>query len=186
MERQRTWPEREWTCRGSWQERSRRRCPRRGANFCWSYNGVGEEIITHSAEETTRWGREFAKRLKPPVLVLLTGDLGSGKTTLTKGVVAGLGAANEDEVTSPTFTLVHVYGAADVGKVYHADLYRIENFHDFETLGLEEVFGKPAVVILEWAERFPLNSPWPQIRIRLEHLGEDRRRLSVFPSPITS
>ena len=138
-----------------------------------------EEVITHSAEETTQWGREFAKRLQPPVLVLLTGDLGTGKTTLTKGIVAGLGAASEDEVTSPTFTLVHVYGMADPGKVYHADLYRIENFHDFETLGLEDVFAKPAVVILEWSERFPLPSPWPQLRLRLEHLGGDARRISV-------
>jgi tRNA threonylcarbamoyladenosine biosynthesis protein TsaE len=138
---------------------------------------VTQEIVTHSSEETTRWGREFAKRLTAPVLVLLTGDLGSGKTTLTKGLVAGLGAANEDEVTSPTFTLVHVYGKA--AKVYHADLYRIESFHDFETLGLEDVFAKPAVVILEWSERFPLQSPWPQVGIRLEHLGGDSRRISV-------
>ena len=138
-----------------------------------------EEVITHSAEETTQWGREFAKRLQPPILVLLTGDLGSGKTTLTKGIVAGLGAAPEDDVTSPTFTLVHVYGAAGSAKVYHADLYRIENFHDFETLGLEDVFVKPAVVILEWSERFPLPSPWPQLRLRLEHLGGDARRITV-------
>jgi tRNA threonylcarbamoyladenosine biosynthesis protein TsaE len=139
---------------------------------------VAEEIVTHSAEETTRWGREFAKRLRPPVLVLLTGDLGSGKTTLTKGIVAALGAAPEDEVTSPTFTLVHVYGT-DPAKVYHADLYRIENFHDFETLGLEDIFSKPAVVILEWSERFPLPSPWPQLRVRLEHAGGDARRIQV-------
>jgi tRNA threonylcarbamoyladenosine biosynthesis protein TsaE len=138
---------------------------------------VAEEIVTQSSEETTAWGREFASKLNAPVLVLLTGDLGSGKTTLTKGIVAGLGAANEDEVTSPTFTLVHVYGKA--AKVYHADLYRIENFHDFETLGLEDVFAKPAVVILEWSERFPLQSPWPQVRIRLEHAGGDSRRISV-------
>lgn len=138
---------------------------------------MAEEIITHSSEETTKWGREFAKRLTAPVLVLLTGDLGSGKTTLTKGIVAGLGAASEDEVTSPTFTLVHVYGKDC--KVYHADLYRIESFHDFETLGLEDVFAKPAVVILEWSERFPLRSPWPQVRIRLEHQGGDSRRISV-------
>jgi tRNA threonylcarbamoyladenosine biosynthesis protein TsaE len=138
---------------------------------------VAEEIITHSSEETTNWGRELAKRLTAPVLVLLAGDLGSGKTTLTKGIVAGLGAANEDEVTSPTFTLVHVYGKT--AKVYHADLYRIENFHDFETLGLEDVFAKPAVVILEWSERFPLQSPWPQVRIRLDHLGGDSRRISL-------
>jgi tRNA threonylcarbamoyladenosine biosynthesis protein TsaE len=139
---------------------------------------VGEEIITNSADETTHWGREFAKRLKAPVLVLLSGDLGSGKTTLTKGIVSGLGAANEDDVTSPTFTLVHAYGRA--AKVYHADLYRIESFHDFETLGLEDVFSNSAVVILEWSERFPLPSPWPEIRVCLEHLGGDARRITVF------
>lgn len=137
-----------------------------------------EEIITRSAEETTNWGRKFSKRLQPPVLVLLTGDLGTGKTTLTKGIVSGLGAANEEDVTSPTFTLVHVYGKP--AKVFHADLYRIENFHDFETLGMEDMFATPAVAILEWSERFPLQSPWPQIHVRLEHLGGDARRITVF------
>lgn len=136
-----------------------------------------EQIITNSAEETVRWGRELAKRLKAPVLVLLNGDLGTGKTTLTKGLVAGLGAADENDVTSPTFTLVHVYGQQS--KVYHADLYRIESFHDFETLGLEDMFAVPAVAILEWSEKFPLPSPWPLVRVRLEHLGGDSRRISV-------
>ena len=146
---------------------------------------MAEEVITNSAEETTAWGRHFAARLKPPVLLLLSGELGSGKTTLTKGIVAGLGAATEDDVTSPTFTLVHVYGNEKKAsaKVYHADLYRIVNFHDFETLGLEDVFDQPAVVILEWAERFPLPAPWPQIRIRLEHLEGDRRRLTINFGP---
>jgi tRNA threonylcarbamoyladenosine biosynthesis protein TsaE len=143
---------------------------------------VTEEVITHSAEETTLWGRKFAKRLRLPALVLLTGDLGTGKTTLTKGIVAGLGAAAEDDVTSPTFTLVHVYGGAGAAKVYHGDLYRIESLHDFETLGLEDVFANPAVVILEWSERFPLPSPWPQTRLRLEHLGGDTRRITVNPA----
>jgi tRNA threonylcarbamoyladenosine biosynthesis protein TsaE len=139
---------------------------------------VPEEIVTHSAEETVRWGKQFADRLKAPLLVLLTGELGSGKTTLTKGIVAGLGAATEDEVTSPTFTLMHAYGNTD--KVYHGDLYRIESFHDFETLGLEDVFAKPAVVVLEWSEKFPLESPWPQLRLRLEHAGGDKRRIVVL------
>ena len=140
---------------------------------------MAEEIFTHSSEETMNWGRELAKKLKAPVVVLLTGDLGSGKTTLTKGIVAGLGVAGEDEVTSPTFTLVHVYGKGAEAEVYHADLYRIESFHDFETLGLEDVFAKPAIVILEWSERFPLQLPWPQVRIRLEHQGGDSRRILV-------
>jgi tRNA threonylcarbamoyladenosine biosynthesis protein TsaE len=139
---------------------------------------VSEEIITRSSEETTQWGREFSERLKPPMLVLLTGDLGSGKTTLTKGIVSGLGAASEDEVTSPTFTLVHVYGKP--AKVYHADLYRIETFHDFETLGMEDMFSASSIAILEWSERFPLQSPWPVVRIRLEHLGGDARRITVL------
>jgi tRNA threonylcarbamoyladenosine biosynthesis protein TsaE len=139
---------------------------------------VREEIITHSAEETIAWGKKLAEKLQAPVLVLLSGELGSGKTTLTKGIVAGLNAAREDEVTSPTFTLVHEYGNAH--KVFHADLYRIESFHDFETLGLEDVFTQPAVVILEWCEKFPLKAPWPRLRLRLEHLGGDARRITLL------
>ncbi len=137
---------------------------------------MAEEAITHSAEETIAWGRALAETLKPPVLVLLSGELGSGKTTLTKGIVAGLHAAEEDEVTSPTFTLLHEYGTGS--RVFHGDLYRVESFHDFETLGLEDVFAKPAIVILEWSEKFPLKTPWPQIRLRLEHLGGDSRKIS--------
>ena len=137
---------------------------------------MAEEAITHSAEETIAWGRAFGETLQAPVLVLLSGDLGSGKTTLTKGIVAGLHAATEDEVTSPTFTLLHEYGPE--GRVFHGDLYRVESFRDFETLGLEDVFAKPAIIILEWSEKFPLKTEWPQIRLRLEHLGGDNRMIS--------
>src|SRR6266704_3110565 len=111
-------------------------------------------MITYSAEETIQWGREFAKRLKAPVLVLMTGDLGTGKTTLTKGLVSGLGAANENDVTSPTFTLVHVYGKQ--AKVYHADLYRIDSFHDFETLGPRETLSGPGTAVRLG------RAPWPK------------------------
>jgi tRNA threonylcarbamoyladenosine biosynthesis protein TsaE len=139
---------------------------------------VSEEIITHSAEETIAWGRSLAQKLQPPLLVLLSGELGSGKTTLTKGIVAGLHAATEDEVTSPTFTLVHEYGSGK--RVFHGDLYRIESFHDFETLGLEDVFAQPAIVILEWSEKFPLKASWPLLRLRLEHMGGDARRITIL------
>jgi tRNA threonylcarbamoyladenosine biosynthesis protein TsaE len=154
----------------------------RGGN-CWrSYRDVAEEVITHSAEETIAWGRKLAERLRAPLLVLLTGELGSGKTTLTKGIVAGLKAAREDEVTSPTFTLVHEYGTGQ--RVFHGDLYRVDSFHDFETLGLEDVFARPGILILEWSEKFPLKAPWPKLRLHLEHLGRDSRRITlVDPIP---
>lgn len=139
---------------------------------------MAEERITYSAEETIAWGREFARGLKAPVLVLLSGELGSGKTTLTKGIVAGLDAASEDEVTSPTFTLLHEYGGER--KVFHGDLYRVESFHDFETLGMEDVFAEPRIVILEWPEKFPLHTEWPQVKVYLEHAGGDSRRIRVL------
>jgi len=110
--------------------------------------------------------------------VLLSGELGSGKTTVTKGIVAGLSAASEDEVTSPTFTLLHEYGSGK--RVFHGDLYRVENFQDFETLGLEDVFAEPAILIIEWSEEFPLKTSWPVVRLRLEHRGGDSRRIAEF------
>jgi tRNA threonylcarbamoyladenosine biosynthesis protein TsaE len=138
---------------------------------------ASREIVTHSSEETIQRGREIGAQLKPPVLVLLSGELGAGKTTLTKGIASGLGAAVEDEVTSPTFTLVHKYARA--APVYHVDLYRIGDFHDLETLGLEDVFSEKAVVIVEWPDKFTLRTQWPMVRIRLEHVAEDTRRISI-------
>jgi tRNA threonylcarbamoyladenosine biosynthesis protein TsaE len=142
-------------------------------------------FLTQSPEETVARGRELAAGMKPPLLVLLSGDLGSGKTTLAKGIISGLGAASEDEVTSPTFTLVHVfhYAASDApekpAKIYHADLYRIENFHDLESLGLEDALSEPAIIVVEWSERFQLANDWPRIEISLEHLGSDTRRITT-------
>jgi tRNA threonylcarbamoyladenosine biosynthesis protein TsaE len=135
------------------------------------------EVVTHSSEETILKGREIGARLKAPALVLLSGDLGAGKTTLTKGIVSGLGATSEDEVTSPTFTLVHKYGGSV--PVYHVDLYRIADFHDLETLGLEDVFAGKAVVIVEWPDKLTLRTDWPVVRIRLEHVSEDSRRIYI-------
>jgi tRNA threonylcarbamoyladenosine biosynthesis protein TsaE len=141
---------------------------------------VAEVVITHSAEETTAWGRKFAERLQAPMLVLLSGEMGSGKTTLTKGIVAGLNAATEDEVTSPTFTLIHEYGTGIGKKVFHGDLYRLESFQDFESLGMEDVFAQPAIVILEWSENFPLKTEWPRIQLRLEHVAGNTRKITVL------
>jgi len=135
------------------------------------------EVLSSSPEETIAIGRQLAHRLHPPILVLLSGDLGSGKTTITKGIISGLGGAREEEVTSPTFTLVHVFH--NHVKVYHVDLYRVEGFHDLESLALEDAFAEPAVVIIEWAERFTLRTDWPQVVIHLEHVEADARRITI-------
>lgn len=135
------------------------------------------EVISSSPDETVEIGRQLASRLRAPVLVLLSGELGSGKTTITKGIISGLGVAREEEVTSPTFTLVHVF--RNHLRVYHVDLYRIEGLHDLESLALEDAFAEPAVVIIEWAERFTLRTDWPRVVIRLDHLEADRRRITI-------
>jgi tRNA threonylcarbamoyladenosine biosynthesis protein TsaE len=146
------------------------------------------EVVSHSAEETIALGRKLAQRLAAPVVVQLYGDLGSGKTTLTKGIISGLGAAREEEVMSPTFNLVHVFqkpaspefcGTKKAPKVYHVDLYRVERMHDLETLGLEDAFAEPAIVIIEWSERMALRNDWPQVMVRLEHMGDEARRIVV-------
>jgi tRNA threonylcarbamoyladenosine biosynthesis protein TsaE len=138
---------------------------------------ASREILTHSSEETIAQGRAIATQLKAPVLILLSGDLGAGKTTLTKGIAAGLGAAREDDVTSPTFTLIHRYEGST--RVYHVDLYRIDDLHDLETLGLEDIFSERAVVIVEWPDRLKLRTGWPIMRIQLEHVAEDTRRILI-------
>jgi tRNA threonylcarbamoyladenosine biosynthesis protein TsaE len=135
------------------------------------------KFTTHSPEETLARGRELGAHLKPPVLILLTGELGAGKTTLTKGIVSALGAAEEDQVTSPTFTLVHKYDRG--ATVYHVDLYRVGDFHDLETLGLEDFLTEQAIVIVEWPEKMTLRATWPIVRIALRHAGEDAREVSI-------
>src|ERR1700733_1565371 len=147
-----------------------------------------KEFLTSSAEETIAKGREIGTNLRAPVLVLLKGDLGAGKTTLTKGIISGLGAAREEDVTSPTFNLVHQFrlpnpgasqGSVAASIVYHVDLYRIDNFHDLESLGLEDALSEKAIVIIEWPEHFTFRTDWPTVEIRLEHAGGDSRRISV-------
>jgi tRNA threonylcarbamoyladenosine biosynthesis protein TsaE len=140
-----------------------------------------EEILTKSCEETTEFGRTLATQLNAPVLVLLKGDLGAGKTTLTKGIVSGLGAAAEEDVTSPTFNLVHVFKTQSTPpvKVYHVDLYRLEGTHDLESIALEDILSEPAIAIIEWSERLTLRTNWPIVRIELEHAGDDARRIRI-------
>jgi tRNA threonylcarbamoyladenosine biosynthesis protein TsaE len=130
------------------------------------------EFVTHSPQETIELGTKLARQLPQPCLVVLQGELGSGKTTLVKGIVSGLGVARQEEVTSPSFTLVHEYGSDR--KVFHADLYRIEGAREQATLGLEDLLEQEATVIVEWGEK--LIDQEVQVKICMELLdGEDRR-----------
>src|SRR5579885_2611080 len=130
---------------------------------------------THSEEETIALGRCIARELPRRSVVLLIGNVGGGKTTLAKGIVQGLGAAAPEEVASPTFTLIHEYGPA----VYHIDLYRLETEAEVATLGLEEIFDREAVVLIEWGERFPAVMPAERVEIRLEAEADEVRRIEV-------
>ena len=135
------------------------------------------QFQTRSEEETIQLGREIAARLPSRAVVLLIGNLGAGKTTLAKGIVSGLGAAEPEDVTSPTFTLIHEYGG---GRVYHVDLYRLDRLEEVARLGLEEIFDRDAVVLIEWGERFPQLMPADRIEIRMEQskAGLDARQIS--------
>jgi len=125
---------------------------------------------TASAAETVEPGRRIAVELPRKCVVLLIGNLGAGKTTLAKGIAEGLGAATEDEVSSPTFTLIHEYGG---GRLYHVDLYRLDEAREVETLGLDELFDREAVVLIEWGERFPQLLPPDRMEIRLRAAADD-------------
>jgi len=135
------------------------------------------DVVTHSPEETVAFGRGLARELQPPCLALLEGELGTGKTTLVKGIVAGLGAAREEDVTSPSFTLVHEYGSA--AKVYHVDLYRVEDARELATLGLEDLAAQDATVLVEWGEKLANAAAASCLRVRMEHLGSEDRRIIV-------
>jgi tRNA threonylcarbamoyladenosine biosynthesis protein TsaE len=130
---------------------------------------------TESEEETIALGEKIATELPASAVVLLIGQLGAGKTTLAKGIVKGLGAAKPDDVSSPTFTLIHEYSA----RVFHIDLYRMDTATQVATLGLEEIFDRPAIVLIEWGERFPELMPNDRIEIRLRALEENSREIDV-------
>jgi tRNA threonylcarbamoyladenosine biosynthesis protein TsaE len=136
------------------------------------------EITTYSAEETIALGRTLAELLAPPKLVLLRGDLGAGKTTLVKGVAAGFGAAEEEDVTSPTFTLVHEYRGARAN-LYHIDLYRVDTPRELETLGLDDLRGEGSVLLIEWGEKFPRLLRERDVEISLERLSENERKIRI-------
>ncbi|MGH9532792.1 MAG: tRNA (adenosine(37)-N6)-threonylcarbamoyltransferase complex ATPase subunit type 1 TsaE [Terriglobales bacterium] len=136
------------------------------------------EIITHSADETIAVGRKLASELAPPKLVILRGDLGAGKTTLIKGVVEGFRAASVDDVTSPTFTLVHEYRSPEAD-IYHIDLYRVDTLRELETIGIDDLHGPRSVLLIEWGEKFERFRREKDVEIVIERVGENERRIRI-------
>lgn len=149
----------------------------------------GQEYVfaSHSSEETIVLGREISRLLVPPKVIILRGDLGAGKTTLVKGIAAALGAAEPEEVTSPTFTLIHEYAGRSVEHenlgatvlLYHLDLYRIEVQRQLDTLGIEELMTPQSLVLIEWGEKFPSVIAKSDGEIVMESLRGDERRITV-------
>jgi tRNA threonylcarbamoyladenosine biosynthesis protein TsaE len=138
------------------------------------------ERITYSAEETVALGRELGPQLKPPKLVLLRGELGAGKTTLVKGIAESLQAAATEEVTSPTFTLIHEYRGPEVN-VFHIDLYRIETERELATLGIDELLRDPqSLVLIEWGEKFAHFQRERDVEVAIERLGETERKIRII------
>jgi tRNA threonylcarbamoyladenosine biosynthesis protein TsaE len=140
------------------------------------------EFTTHSGADTIALGRKLADLLAPPQLLLLAGDLGTGKTTLVKGIAQALDAAEPDEVTSPTFTLLHEFDGARQGKpvkLYHLDVYRLESERQLETLGLDDLLTPDALVLVEWGEKFKSIRKRATGEIAIASEGGDARKITV-------
>jgi tRNA threonylcarbamoyladenosine biosynthesis protein TsaE len=140
------------------------------------------EFTTTSGADTIEVGRKLAKLLKPPQLLILRGELGTGKTTLVKGIADALDAAEADEVTSPTFTLVHEYEGTQHGKpvkLFHLDVYRLEGERQLETLGLDELLTDDALVLVEWGEKFKSIKKRATGEIAITSTGGDARKITV-------
>jgi tRNA threonylcarbamoyladenosine biosynthesis protein TsaE len=139
------------------------------------------EFTTCSPEETIDLGSKLAQLLTPPKLVLLRGDLGAGKTTLVKGIAQAFDAASEDNVTSPTFTLIHEYRGPRA-MLYHIDLYRVDTQRELETLGLDDLMGENSILLIEWGEKFPRFQRERDVEIALERTGDNQRKIVVSSS----
>jgi tRNA threonylcarbamoyladenosine biosynthesis protein TsaE len=138
------------------------------------------EFESNSSVDTVAIGQKLAKLLSPPLLLILRGDLGAGKTTLVKGIASALGAAEADEVTSPTFTLVHEYCGSKGGKtvkLLHLDLYRLDAERQLDSLGLDEMQTEDALILIEWGEKFKTIRKRADGEIVVTSTGGDTRKI---------
>ena len=133
-------------------------------------------MITHSVQETRDAGAKLAERLHPGDVVVLEGDLGAGKSELTRGIARGLGV--RETVTSPSFTILNVYESGRV-PLYHFDWYRLESADELYEMGLDEYLGGDGIAVVEWPGRCPEAVPENALRIRLEQAGENERKIEI-------
>jgi tRNA threonylcarbamoyladenosine biosynthesis protein TsaE len=133
---------------------------------------------THSADETTDLGRRLASELKPGSIVLLRGDLGAGKTMMVKGIAEGFNAAKAEDVTSPTFTLIHEYRGPAV-TLYHIDLYRIDTQRELDTLALDDLMTPRSILLIEWGEKFARFVKERDVEIAIENKGAEDRVVTI-------
>ena len=140
---------------------------------------MARDFTTNSPAETIALGRELASLLVPPNIVVLRGDLGAGKTTLVKGIAEGFQAAREEDVTSPTFTLIHEYRGSAVN-VYHIDLYRIDTQRELETLALDDLMSDNSVLLIEWGEKFARFQRERDVEIAIERISEHERKIRLL------
>ncbi len=134
-----------------------------------------QKYVTHSEQETAAVAKEFAESLKPGDVVAFTGGLGAGKTTFTRYMCEALDC--KDDVSSPTFALVHCYRAKI--PVYHFDMYRINTFDDLYSTGFFDYLDTGAVLMIEWSENVMEFLPEDMIKINIEHLGENEREITI-------
>src|SRR5437899_5983180 len=137
------------------------------------------EYTTNSGEATIELGRKLAAQLRPPKLVLLRGDLGAGKTTLVKGIAEGFEAASQDDVTSPTFTLIHEYQGPSA-TLYHIDLYRVDTQRELETLGLDDLMDERSVLRIEWGDKFERFESERDVETSLDRVSENDRVIHMI------
>ena len=143
------------------------------------------ELLSHRPAETIELGRKIGKALTGGEIIALTGPLGSGKTHLIKGIVAGTGASDLTRVNSPTFVLINEYTRPDVRlDVFHIDLYRIDSIAEFEMLGFDDLCSPTSIVLIEWADKVqPALQDIDLIRIKLSHINENRRNIQIRNIP---
>ena len=140
---------------------------------------ASRELHTSSPEETIAAGRQLARQLAPGQMIILRGDLGAGKTTLTKGIAEGFAAAREEDVTSPTFTLVHEYRGPEI-TLFHIDLYRIDTERELATLAIDDLRAEPgSILLVEWGEKFEQIKAQSDGEVSIERTGENERRIVV-------